>query len=408
MKTRFFRTSLALFLTLSFLFSLSLSALADEYPTQETVVLEDTSIDVSSLYEEAVEVEGAVLDVAARSAILMEAETGSILYEKNTTEHLPIASVTKVMTLLLIAEAIDEGVMKLDDMVTVSDTAASMGGSQAYMEAGEQMSLHEMLKAVAVASANDGAVALAEHLCGTVSAFVEKMNKRAKQLGMTETLFLNPTGLDDDEVPYSCARDVALMSRELVKHELIFNYTTIWMDTIRNGQFGLANTNKLIRFYNGATGLKTGSTSKAKYCLSATAKKDGMHLIAVVLASETSPERFASAKTLLNYGFATYALITPEVDTSPVKVWGGSKNSVVPTYDITSILVRKEQKNRITYKVTMDKEFVAPIAKGQVLGKLQFELDGTLIREIPLTATDEVPKITFMERYKRLFTLWFT
>ncbi len=406
MKHSFPRIFTVLLLLLSLLCNLSFSVFADSEIS--SIHLEDTSLDVSGFYDDALEVEGDVLDTAAPSAILIEAETGSVLYEKNVTERRPIASVTKIMTMLLIAEAIDAGTISLDDIVTVSEKAASMGGSQAFMEVGERMSVHEMLKAVAVASANDGAVALAEHLCGSMEAFVEKMNKRAKQLGMTDTLFLNPTGLDDNEDPYSCARDVALMSRELIKHELIFDYTTIWTDSIRNGQFGLANTNKLIRFYDGATGLKTGSTSKAKFCLSATAKKDGMQLIAVVLGSETSSDRFSAAKTLLNYGFATYALITPTVDTSPVKVWGGRADTVTPVYDTPSILVRKEQKNRITYRVVMENEFTAPIEKGQQLGKVQFEMDGTIVREIPLTALEGVEKITFFERFTRLFSLWFS
>ncbi|MGN0148794.1 MAG: D-alanyl-D-alanine carboxypeptidase family protein, partial [Clostridia bacterium] len=245
------------------------------------------------------------LDINAKSAVLMEASTGKVLYEYAPDEQLPIASVTKVMTMLLIMEEIDEGRMTLDDMVSVSENAMSYGGSTMFLETGEQLSVNDMLKGIAVASANDGCVAMAEHIAGSESSFVDMMNEKAAELGMSNTHFMNTNGLDE-EGHYSSARDVAIMSRELIKHEKIFDYTTIWTDELRDGKFQLANTNKLIRFYNGANGLKTGSTSQALCCLSATAKRDDMQLVGVVLGAPTSAERFASAKTLLDYGFSHY------------------------------------------------------------------------------------------------------
>ena len=328
-----------------------------------------------------------------KAALLMEADTGEILYEKSPTEHLPIASVTKIMTLLLTMEALDGGTLKLEDTVTVSDYAASMGGSQAYMEPGETLSVHDMLKAVVVSSANDGAVALAEHLAGSESAFVEKMNRRAAELGMTDTLFCNPTGLDDNCDPYSCARDVALMSRELLKHGKILEYTTIWTDSIRGGAFGLANTNKLVRFYTGANGLKTGSTAKAKFCVSAAAKRDGMQLIAVVLGGESSAERFDDAKAMLNYGFATYAVYDPgSVSTEPIPVWGGKEDKVAPLCPAPKLLVEKGLKPEITSRVEIATELNAPVAKEQIIGKIVYEAEGKVIRELPITARNAVEK----------------
>ena len=333
------------------------------------------------------------ISTQCKAAILMEAETGTVLFEKNATEHLSIASVTKIMTLLLTVEAIDGGIIKLDDKVTVSEYAASMGGSQAFMEPGEVLTVHEMLKAVAVSSANDGAVALAEHLAGSESAFVDRMNKKAAQLGMNDTLFMNPTGLDDDCEPYSCAKDVAIMSRELLKHPLILDYTTIWTDSIRNGAFGLANTNKLIRFYTGANGLKTGSTAKAKFCVSAAAKKNDMQLIAVVLGGETSKSRFEDAKTMLNYGFASYAIYDPgKLTASSVKVYGGKQeilNAVIPT---EKLLVEKALLSSVSSRMEISPSLNAPVEKGQVIGKLIYESKNGLIKELPICSDRAVEK----------------
>ena len=335
------------------------------------------------------------LGLNAKSAILMEESTGNILYESNPDERLPIASVTKVMTMLLIMEAVDSGKISLDDMVTVSENAMSYGGSTMFLETGEQLTVNDMLKGIAVASANDGCVAMAEHLAGSESAFVDMMNERAKELGMENTHFMNTNGLDEDD-HYSSARDVAIMSRELMKHETIFNYTSIWMDTLRGGKFQLANTNKLIRFYDGANGLKTGSTSKALCCLSAAAKRNDMQLIAVVLGAPTSAERFASAKSLLDYGFANYAVntqITAGDEVQKIAVEKGVDKEVdVVAGDSCSTLVKKGQEDNITKEIKIDDTITAPIEAGQKIGTMTISRDGEVIADIDLNASSAVEK----------------
>lgn len=335
------------------------------------------------------------LGLNAKSAILMEESTGNILYESNPDERLPIASVTKVMTMLLIMEAVDSGKISLDDMVTVSENAMSYGGSTMFLETGEQLTVNDMLKGIAVASANDGCVAMAEHLAGSESAFVDMMNEKAKKLGMENTHFMNTNGLDEDD-HYSSARDVAIMSRELMKHEMIFNYTSIWMDTLRGGKFQLANTNKLIRFYDGANGLKTGSTSKALCCLSAAAKRNDMQLIAVVLGAPTSAERFASAKSLLDYGFANYAVntqITAGDEVQNIAVEKGVDKEVgVVAGDSCSTLVKKGQEDNITKEIKIDETITAPIEAGQKIGTMTISRDGEVIADIDLNASSAVEK----------------
>lgn len=335
------------------------------------------------------------LGLNAKSAILMEEATGNILYESNPDERLPIASVTKVMTMLLIMEAVDSGKISLDDMVTVSENAMSYGGSTMFLETGEQLTVNDMLKGIAVASANDGCVAMAEHLAGSESAFVDMMNEKAKELGMENTHFMNTNGLDEDD-HYSSARDVAIMSRELMKHETIFNYTSIWMDTLRGGKFQLANTNKLIRFYDGANGLKTGSTSKALCCLSAAAKRNDMQLIAVVLGAPTSAERFASAKSLLDYGFANYAVntqITAGDEVQKIAVEKGVDKEVgVVASDSCSTLVKKGQEDNITKEIKIDETITAPIEAGQKIGTMTISRDGEVIADIDLNASSAVEK----------------
>ena len=335
------------------------------------------------------------LGLNAKSAILMEEATGNILYESNPDERLPIASVTKVMTMLLIMEAVDSGKISLDDMVTVSENAMSYGGSTMFLETGEQLTVNDMLKGIAVASANDGCVAMAEHLAGSESAFVDMMNEKAKGLGMENTHFMNTNGLDEDD-HYSSARDVAIMSRELMKHETIFNYTSIWMDTLRGGKFQLANTNKLIRFYDGANGLKTGSTSKALCCLSAAAKRNDMQLIAVVLGAPTSAERFASAKSLLDYGFANYAVntqITAGDEVQKIAVEKGVDKEVgVVAGDSCSTLVKKGQEDNITKEIKIDETITAPIEAGQKIGTMTISRDGEVIADIDLNALSAVEK----------------
>ena len=335
------------------------------------------------------------LGLNAKSAILMEESTGNILYESNPDERLPIASVTKVMTMLLIMEAVDSGKISLDDMVTVSENAMSYGGSTMFLETGEQLTVNDMLKGIAVASANDGCVAMAEHLAGSESAFVDMMNEKAKELGMENTHFMNTNGLDEDD-HYSSARDVAIMSRELMKHETIFNYTSIWMDTLRGGKFQLANRNKLIRFYDGANGLKTGSTSKALCCLSAAAKRNDMQLIAVVLGAPTSAERFASAKSLLDYGFANYAVntqITAGDEVQKIAVEKGVDKEVgVVAGDSCSTLVKKGQEDNITKEIKIDETITAPIEAGQKIGTMTISRDGEVIADIDLNASSTVEK----------------
>lgn len=355
------------------------------------------AIPIGTAYSVSAEENTVAFDVNAKSAVLMEAETGTVLYNKNGDEALPPASVTKVMTLLLIMEAVDGGVFSLDDPVSVSEYAASMGGSQVYLEPGEQMSVEEMLKCVIISSANDAAVALAEKVSGSVEAFVTRMNERASELGMTNTHFENPTGLDDDVQNHTTsAVDIALMSRELLCHEKVLEYSGIWMDSIRNGEFGLTNTNRLIRFYNGATGLKTGSTSKAGFCISATAKRDGMHLIAVIMGSPTRDERNNAAKALLDFGFAKYCLYSSEsAPSDPVRVKGGITDKVQTEYTGITKLLPAGKKDSVTMEVKLNDSASAPVKKGQKLGCVRYMLDGELIGEADITAAENVPRMGY-------------
>lgn len=335
------------------------------------------------------------LGLNAKSVLLMEQSTGNVLYEENPDEQLPIASVTKIMTMLLIMEAVDSGKISVDDMVTVSENAMSYGGSTMFLEAGEQLTVNDMLKGIAVASANDGAVAMAEHIAGSEGAFVDMMNEKAKELGMENTHFVNTNGLDADN-HYSSARDVAIMSRELIEHEKIFDYTSIWMDTLRGGKFQLANTNKLIRFYDGANGLKTGSTSKALCCLSATAKRDNMQLIAVVLGAPTSAERFASAKSLLDYGFANYAVNT-QINIGEEKVSVPVEKGVEKSVSLISdgefkTLVKKGSEEEVEKEIKTQDTITAPIKTGDKLGSVIFKRDGEIIYEVELKAANDINK----------------
>ena len=344
------------------------------------------------------------VDVKAPSAILMECATGEILMEKNSHEMLHPASVTKVMTLLLLAEALEVGQISWQDTVTTSAFAASKGGSQIFLEEGEQMKLEEMFKSVVIASANDCATALAEHLCGSEEAFVEKMNARAQELGMENTHFVNCTGLDDDPEAknhLTTAYDIAIMSRELLRHPKVKQYTTVWMDTVRDGAFGLTNTNKLVRFYPGATGLKTGFTAAAGYCLSASAEKEGMELLAVVMHCVN---RFESAKALLNYGFAQYALYTPPTNSiSPIPITLGTEDSITPVVEGGGpILTEKALKNAITIRTETVENLQAPVEEGQKVGTLTVEAQGRVLREIPLVAGKNVPRLSIWKLWWRL------
>lgn len=346
------------------------------------------------------------VEVSAPSAVLMEKETGTVLFAKNEHEKLEPASVTKIMTLLLTMEAIDGGTLRYEDTVTASPHACSMGGSQIWLKEGERLTVDEMLKAVCVVSANDCAVALAEHLAGSEAAFVERMNRRAAELGMADTVFKNACGLPA-EGHVTSAYDVALMSRELMLHHPdIRNYTTIWMDTLRDGQFQLSNTNKLIRFYEGATGLKTGSTDSARYCISATAEREGMELIAVVLKSPTGQQRFEDAKTLLNYGFSTYGLVhaSPEEPLPPVPVTLGTRDAVQSMVDPAEglLLAEKARLQGLEQTVTLPESAAAPVRQGDVLGTLTVTQNGETLLEVPIRAAETVEKLTFGEMFLRL------
>ena len=352
-------------------------------------------------------VQGA-LDVPGKSALLMDVATGTVLFEQNAHEPLPPASVTKVMTMLLIMEAIDDGRICWEDTVTASETAAGKGGSQIFLKAGETMTVSDMVKSIAVSSANDCACAMAEHLCGSEEAFVDKMNARAAELGMNDTHFVNCTGLDDDADAAqhrTSAYDIAVMSRELLKnHPKITEFTTIWMDTVRDGTFGLSNTNKLVRFYSGATGLKTGFTQGAGYCLSASARREGMDLVAVVMGCETSQERFAACKSMLDYGFAGFCVVTPQMEEEsivPVKL-GIADTVRAVSVEENPILLEKSQKNLVTTQIELDPEVTAPVSKGQRLGTLTVRAGEQTLAQIPLVAEDAVEKLTWGQMFMRV------
>lgn len=351
------------------------------------------SMSVNSFAQE----ETAVGNLTAKSAILMEISTGKVLMESNPDEKLSPASITKVMTILLVFEALEEGKIALEDKVTTSQHASSKGGSQIWLKEGEVMTVHELLKATVIASANDACTALGEYVAGDETAFVAMMNEKAKALGMKNTCFENCSGLDDTVTNhYSTARDVAIMSCELMKHEKVKEYTGIWMDSLRNGKTQLVNTNKLIRYYEGATGLKTGTTSKAGYCVTATAERDGMELVAVVLGSDNSKERFEDAKKMLSWGFANYTIYQPTIDKSlitDVSVLYGEENiakSVVETPK--PILVEKNLKDKITQRVDMCVDVEAPVEKNQTFGKIYFEIDGKKVGECAILSEKRIEK----------------
>ena len=349
----------------------------------------------------------AELNVAGKSAVLMDVATGRVLYEKNAHEALAPASVTKVMTMLLILEALDCGKIQWEDMVTASEAAAAKGGSQIYLKVGETMSVADMLKSIAVSSANDCACAMAEHLAGSEDAFVEMMNQRAVELGMQDTNFVNCTGLDDSEEAKNhrtSAHDIAVMSRELLgKHPDIKKYTTIWMDTVRNGTFGLSNTNKLIRFYSGATGLKTGFTSGAGYCLSASAQREDMELIAVVMGCETSQERFSACKSMLDYGFANYALVAPALESGavPVKLGDRPQIAAVPGEEVR-LLVEKGKKQQVQTQIVLEESVTAPISQGQKLGTMTVRLGDQILARIPMVAQTAVSRLSWWDVFVQL------
>ena len=345
------------------------------------------------------------LNLNCKSAILMEATTGTILYAQNAEEALPPASVTKVMTLLLVMEAIDAGTIRVDDTVSISANAASMGGSQVFLEEGEQMIVEDLLKSVVIASANDAAVALAEYVSGSIDAFVAKMNTKAADLGMTATRFENVTGLDDTaEQHLTSAKDIALMSSELIKHPLILQYSSIWMDTIRDGAFGLTNTNRLVRFYKGCTGLKTGSTSKAGFCVSATAERDGSSLVCVIMGAESRDIRNAAATTLLDWGFANFALFREDAGvTEPITVKGSAQKEIVGSYPAFSCVVRREELSKIQKEITLVQTIVAPMSVGEKIGKVTYQAGEKEIGEVDVCLESEIKRIGFFEILSQIF-----
>lgn len=356
------------------------------------------------LYSE-ISVMGSTVDLGltAGSACLMDGATGEILYEHNSREKLEPASVTKVMTLLLAMEALDNGTITLDTKICASKKASEMGGSQIWLEYGEELTFDEMLKAIVVVSANDCTVALAEHLAGSEEAFCVMMNNRAKELGMEDTNFLNSTGLPV-EGHVTSARDIAIMTRELSKHKTIFNYTTIWMDSLRNGEMGLSNTNKLIRFYKGATGMKTGFTSSALYCLSATASRDNLDLIASVMKCQTSDDRFENAKKLLDYGFANFASFTSEVHDIPnIPVKGGVNESVPVKYSSASALLTKNKMGKVEEEINLPEFLEAPIKKGEKVGEIIYSVGGEIIAKSDIYAQENIKKSGYGDIISKIF-----
>ena len=346
----------------------------------------------------------AALDIDARGAILMEVTTGTVLFEQNADEAFPPASVTKIMTLLLVMEALDAGRFTLSDRVPVSEHAASMGGSQVFLSPGETLSVEDMIKCTVISSANDAAVALAEFVSGSEDAFVSEMNRRAGELGMQNAHFENVTGLDDTTTDHRCsARDIALMSRALISHKDILKYSSTWMDSIRDGGFTLSNTNRLIRFYPGATGLKTGSTAKAKFCLSATAERNGMTLIAVVMGSPSRDIRNEETKRMLDYGFANYGLFTrSKTELPPVGTFGGDADVCRVGYEGFSSVVSRGEENKIETEIELPESLTAPISEGDVVGRAVFRSGDRAVGEVPIKALESVPRITFPALFKKI------
>ncbi len=385
---------ICIILVLLAVFNISVSA--------ENTVTVSSECDISDINEPIKETAsnaavGQTLDIKAKSVILMEVNTGEILYESNSDEQLPPASITKIMPLLLVTEALDRGDISLDTTVTASEHACSMGGSQIWLEPGETMTVHELLKATVIASANDACVALGEFLSGSEEGFVAAMNERAKELGMNNTNFVNATGLDA-EGHLTTAHDVAIMSAELIKHDLIKEYSTVWMDSLRNGKSELVNTNKLVRFYKGTTGLKTGTTSIAKYCLSATAERDGLELVAVVLAGDTSNDRFEGAKKLLDYGFANYSfkVLESELKEKEISIAKGVKKQIkVENAKNLNLLLPKNSKEEVKRETVWNENITAPIKSGEVLGYVNVKIGEDEVGKIEITAAETVKKLDF-------------
>lgn len=344
-------------------------------------------------------------ELPAPSAVLMEASTGKVLFEKNAHEQRPCASITKVMTLLLVMEALDEGRIHLEDMVSASEHASSMGGSDIWLEPGETMSVDDLLKATVIVSANDAAVALADYVSGSEEAFVQRMNERAAELGMKDTVFKNCNGLDEDG-HVTTAYDIALMSRALIQHEKIFDYTQVWMDELRGGKTQLVNTNKLLKSYSGITGLKTGTTGKAGSCMAATAERDGMSLVAVVLGCASTEDRFSSAASLLDAGFSGWALTAPSLSPdalAPVAVEKGMQSTVAVEADpLTGVVVPKGREGEVVCEAVMEESLTAPVEQGQAVGEVTCVLDGEVLARSQIRAVSSVEALTFSSAWLSL------
>lgn len=385
---------IAFILTVCLLFGMTVSA-SESVTVSSECDISDIDVPLDSTPVNAAI--GQTLDIKAKSVVLMEPNTGKVLYESNSDEKLPPASITKIMSLLLVMEAIDRGDITLETVVTASEHACSMGGSQIWLEPGETMTVNDLLKAAVIASANDACVALGETVAGSEEGFVALMNERAKELGMTNTHFVNCTGLDA-EGHLTTAYDVAVMSSALIKHDLIKDYSTVWMETLRDGKSELVNTNKLVRFYEGTTGLKTGTTSTAKYCLSATAERNGLELVAVVMAGESSNDRFNGAKKLLDYGFANYNYSSIEAqlegNTELTVIKGTAKTVSVKPQGTLNVLLPKSASGKIERKTVLSENVTAPVKKGEVLGTVTVTLDGEQLGEIPLVASKDVERLT--------------
>lgn len=395
----------ALFLVFVFCFA-SMGVSADDVPDDvidDRIVTEYNSPDLTDPPVGAIETIGpigSVLEIPAKSAVLMDVDTGTVLYEKDSHSKLPPASITKVMALLLVMEAIESGQMTLETELSASAHACSMGGSQIWLEPNEQMTVHELLKATVIGSANDATVVLGEAIAGSEEGFVAMMNQRAEQLGLTDTHFVNCTGLDADG-HLTSAYDIAVMSKELIKHELIKQYSTVWMDSLRNGESELVNTNKLVKFYEGCTGLKTGTTSGAGCCLSATAEREGLRLVAVVMGADTSNDRFNGARKLLDYGFANWSKITVTTDPEelhPVTVTGGVSEFVnAECTERKSFLVEKQKAKTLLLQTEIAEKLKAPVVKGQQIGVTRVYIDGKEIGTVKVVAETGVEKMTFFK-----------
>lgn len=390
---KIFKKLLSLFLSACVLLFFNVSVFAKTVSSECDI--KDVALPIDTSVSDAVI--GTALDIKAKSAILIEANTGEILYEMNADQKLPPASITKIMSLLLVMEAIKQGKLSVEDVITASEHACSMGGSQIWLEPGESMTVDDLLKASVIASANDATVALAEQIAGSEEGFVAMMNTRAKELGMTNTLFKNVTGLDA-EGHLSSAHDVAIMSAELIKHQLIKNYSTVWMDSLREGESELVNTNKLVRFYEGTTGLKTGTTSSAGYCLSATAERNGLELVAVIMSGDTSQDRFNGAKKLLDYGFANYeyASIKPLLEKNEIAVKNGTSKFVkIDAPNSFGTLLKKSDAATITQQQNLKQNLSAPVKKGDIVGTVDFYLNEEVIGQVDIKAIDNLDKMTF-------------